>query len=152
MSYDLPLHRLNTAQTKLWLIEPRPMAAFLAKQYRSGVGVLSATLLLFAYVAPNGTIRTLTPPFRRYQMWQVANAPSPQYRECACRNFFDPEFGRWDERPKVNDHHPFCQFDRSAMAVFKTAQESAVDRQGQQLSAQCRPDEWVRLRASYQGA
>lgn len=150
-SAGIPLHRLNTAQTKLWLIQPRPMAAFLAKQYKTGVGVLSATLLLFAYVAPDGTIRALTPPFKRYGMWEVANAPSMLYNECACRNYVDPEFGKWSNRPGATDHHPFCQFDRTAMSVFNQAGDEATDRIARGLSAQARPDEWTRLRAAYQG-
>lgn len=147
---DIPLHRLNSAQTKLWLIDNRPTAAFLAKTYRCGVGVLSATLRLIAYVQPDGIVRPLPPPHKRYEMWQIANMPSVQYNECACRNFWDPENGRWAER-NTNQHHPFCQFDQTAQAVFERSQQVAVGRLGEGLSAQARPDEWERLRQEYRG-
>ena len=123
MHDHVPLHRLNTPQTKLWLLggEVRKrMASNLAKLYPSGVGLLSATMLLFAYVNPAGGVRELTPPFKRFQMWQIANQPS-ELQECQCAAFFDPESGgAWRDR-NTSEHHPFCQFERVSMKAYELA-------------------------------
>lgn len=116
----VPIHRLNTPQTLLWLFRGDPqrrMASNLAKRYASGVGVCSATLRLIAYVAPGGGIRELTPPHKLYEMHQISN--KPEVTECQCAAFFDPEVkGPWRERD-TSEHHPLCQFDRVAAPVFK---------------------------------
>lgn len=115
----VPLHRLNTPQTKLWLFGGdirRRMASNLAKRYTSGVGVCSATLRLIAYVDPRGGIRDLPPPHKLYQMHEVSNRP--MVTECQCAAFFDPEVGGpWRDRG-TDEHHPMCQFDRTSQKVF----------------------------------
>lgn len=178
---DFPLHRLNTPKTKLWLISEvwrRSMAKTLHKMYRGGVGVCAATGRLFAYVRPNGDIHELKRPFRKYEMWQMANAP--RAIECPCMDFFDPEVqGPYRERG-TNDHHPMCQFEETGQAVFKEAQGVAANRMGMvfefgvpmvdamrenvnsnaagkgrvkvaTLTPQARPDEWENIRKQYKG-
>jgi hypothetical protein len=147
-----PLHRLNTPQTKVWLISPHgrnSMAVALARMYPGGVGVLSATQRLFAVVDPKGNVRELPPPHNRYEMWQIANAP--RVPECPCANFLDPEVqGPWRERGGNAGHHPLCQFDRTAAHVFVKAAETANQRLERGGPAQERPDEWLRLRKEAQ--
>lgn len=115
----VPIHRLNTPQTKLWLFGGdirRRMAANLSKRYRSGVGVCSATLRLIAYVDPRGGIRDLPPPHKLYKMHETSN--QPMVSECQCASFYDPEVkGPWRDRD-TSDHHPMCQFDGTSSAVF----------------------------------
>jgi hypothetical protein len=114
------------------------------KIYRGGVGVLSYSQHLFALVDPRGNILPQAPPFRRFEMWQIANQPRPG--ECPCAEFIDPEVqGPWRDR-QTGAHHPLCQFDRTAKRVFVDAQKSAVQRMQQGQSAQARPDEWLRMR------
>jgi hypothetical protein len=171
---EFPLHRLNIPRTKMWLISPankRRTADALAKLYRGGVGVCSATLRLMAMVAPNGTFRELAPPFRKYEMWQIANKPHAIGMECPCAEYFDPEVGGAYRMRGTNDHHPMCQFDQTAQVVFKQAQGRAANRLGmtfvdgvpiidtepkkpsviKPLTPQARPDEWERIRAEYRG-
>lgn len=155
-----PLHRFNTAQTKAWLRLPnmRPfMADKLAKKYKSGVGVLSATLRLFLLIQPDGKYRELPPPWVEYEMWQVANAPSP-VSECACRDYYDPEVGGpWKMRDGKLGHHPHCQFRDTAALGFEIDHDNAVNRltselgpdwekkiRGSGVQPQKRPDEWIR--------
>lgn len=146
-----PLHRLNTPQIKSWLsIDSwkHEQAARLAERYRTGVGVLSPTMYLFALVDPRGGIRELVAPFHRYEMWQIANQPETE--ECPCGQFFDPEAqGPWRTRPEFERgvHHPFCQFDPFAKNVFARAAAMAIDRLEQgHGNPQARPDEWNRIR------
>lgn len=150
---DYPLFRMNTAFTKLWLISPvgkREMANMMAKTYKTGVVVLSHQLHAIAVVDPRGVPRDLAPPFQQFEMWQIANKPSIRHDECACRNFYDPAAGGpWKDRSEVRGkdlHHPFCQFDRTAMRVYKDSQKSAVHRGKEGKSYQIRPDEWVNRR------
>lgn len=116
----VPIHRLNTPQTKLWLFGgdiKRRMASNLSKRYRAGVGVCSATLRLIAYVDPHGNFRDLPPPHKLYAMHQVSN--QPLVTECQCASFYDPEVkGAWRERD-TTEHHPMCQFDPTSAPVFQ---------------------------------
>jgi hypothetical protein len=143
-----PLHRLNTPQTKLWLIFPSmksQMASALVKKYPGGVGILSATQRLFALVDPRGNVRDLPPPHRRYEMWQIAN--QPRVPECPCADYFDPEVaGCWRERGENAGHHPLCQFDRSSATVFVRAAREAHEQIAKGGEAQKRPDEWLIMR------
>lgn len=148
-----PLHRLNTPQTKIWLISlsvRRGMADALIRRYPGGFGVLSATQRLFALVDPRGAIRELPPPHRRYEMWQIANKPTVP--ECPCASFFDPEVqGCWRERGGSIGHHPLCQFDRTSESVFVRAARTAHERLVGGGPAQERPDEWIRMRQEAAG-
>lgn len=148
-----PLHRLNTPQTKVWLISEgakRQIAAALVRRYPGGVGVLSATQRLFALVDPRGNVRALPPPHRRYEMWQISNRPD--LPECPCANFFDPEVGgAWRECGYEAGHHPLCQFDRTSEKVFVLAAERANGRLNQGLAPQDRPDEWIKIREEVAG-
>lgn len=116
---SVPLHLLTRNETVVWLLKgeaQRGIASKLTKEYREGVGILSFTGYLIAYVQPNGAIRELTPPFSRHDRHEVANKPS--VGKCACADFFDPEIqGPWKLRNSP-DHHPLCQFDKYAQAVF----------------------------------
>ena len=174
-SPDFPLHRLNVPRTKMWLISDankRRTSDALSKLYRGGVGVCSATLRLMALVAPNGTYRELAPPFRKYEMWQIANKPHTLGLECQCAEYFDPEVGGpYRERGPAAGHHPMCQFDQTSSVVFREAQGRAANRLGmtfvggvpivdgtakpksviKPLTPQARPDEWERIRAEYRG-
>lgn len=146
-----PLHRLNTPQTKVWLISleaRRQIANALALKYRGGVGVLTATQRLFALVDPRGAIQELAPPHRRYEMWQIANRP--QAPECPCADYIDPEVqGPWRERGS-DLHHPLCQFDKTAASVFVRAAREAHARISAGMGPQERPDEWNRMREEAQ--
>lgn len=147
-----PLHRINTPQIKVWLINPefkRVLGAALIRRYPTGVGVLSPTLRLFALVNPKGVVRELPPPHNRYEMWQIANAP--EVPECACANFFDPEVGgAWRERGGDAGHHPLCQFDKTALRVFVKAADAAVQSVERGGPTQARPDEWLKMREEAQ--
>ena len=141
-----PLHRLNTAQTKAWVsfeTSRAMIASNLSKKYpKTGVGLLSATMYLFVLINPRGGFRLLTAPLVQYEMFQVANAPY-HWEECACRNYFDPEVqGPWRERGEDAGHHPFCQFNNTAVPVYKKCFESATRRAEQGVVPQARPDEW----------
>ena len=171
---DFPLHRLNIPRTKMWLISEstkRRMAAAFARMYRGGVGICSATLRLMAVVNPNGTFRELAPPFKKYEMWQIANKPAVPV--CPCADFFDPEVGGpWSQRGPSAGHHPHCQFDQTSMAVFVRSQQLAAERIGLKFTSEgvpyvgedsqaskdaakiltrARPDEWLKLRQEYRG-
>lgn len=155
----VPLHRLNTPQTKLWLFGGdirRRMAANLSKRYRAGVGVCSATLRLIAFVDPRGNIRDLPPPHKLYKMFEMSN--QPMVSECQCAAFFDPEVGgAWRERGTA-EHHPLCQFDRTAIPVFAHMMQASpgrkvvgLDESGNpifedQRREAIRPDEALRAR------
>jgi hypothetical protein len=139
---DLPLHRFNQIQSHVWITNPiarRVMASELVKRYPGGVGVLDWKLRLICRVQPNGAVEILRPPYQRYEMWQVANAPKAE--ACPCGDFFDPESkGPWKDRARPGEHHPFCQFDRTAIRVFDAAMNQVKS------GAKPRPDEWQRLR------
>lgn len=155
----VPIHRLNTPQTKLWLFGGdirRRMASNLAKRYRAGVGVCSATLRLIAYVDPHGGIRELMPPHKLYQMHEISN--QPMVTECQCAGYFDPEVkGAWRERG-TDEHHPLCQFDRTSSPVFQHLMAASPGRTVVGLDARgnaifedqkrdaVRPDEALRAR------
>lgn len=153
-----PVHRLNTAQARTWLLFPqlrRDMASWLAKNYKTGVVVLSPELRAFAVVAPNAQIRKLSWPYRKFEFWQIANKPSALYRECACRNFYDPESGgAWGDRDKERNmdlHHPHCQGREVAEKAWETAYQSATTRKDEGRAPQTRPDEWIRTAAELEG-
>lgn len=179
---DFPLHRLNIPRTKMWLVSKSwqaEQAKILARGYRGGVGICSATCRLFAFVEPGGNVRELKRPFRKYEMWQMTNAPKAP--ECPCGEYFDPEVqGPYKERGPEAGHHPMCQFEQTAGAVFKQAQGQAANRMGlvfefgvpvidpmrgatnsnaagagkalvKSLTPQARPDEWEKLRKEYRG-
>lgn len=171
---DFPLHRLNIPKTKLWLISKvwrNTLATNLARHYRGGVGVCAATLRLIAFIDPRGNIRELTRPFKKYEMWQIANKPA--IPECPCMDYYDPEVGGPYRERGDRSHHPFCQFEQTAGAVFKESQGRAANRLGlsfdygmpmvdaetekkaagpvKQLAPQARPDEWETIRKNYKG-
>lgn len=170
-SPGFPLHRLNTPLTKIWLLRgavQRTLAiALVRNHYRGGVGICAANMDLIATVDPTGRVRELPPPFRRYELWQTANAPPPG-AGCPCAEFFDPEVGGAHRERGSNEHHPFCQFEREAKRTFTQAQGRAAERIGipiehgvptmgpdvklkNVLTAQARPDEWQRIRQEYRG-
>lgn len=142
-----PLHRLNTAQTRAWVKFPNARAfaaSQIAKKYGNrGAGLLDANLFLFTLVRPNGTFEELPPPYKQFEMWQVDNAPH-YWEECACRNYYDPEVGGpWRVRGPDAGHHPFCQFSKTAVPVYRKCYESATSRAEKGLVPQARPDEWI---------
>ncbi len=142
---NVPLHLFTRVETALWVAggqTQRALAAKLANQYRTGVGVLSCTYLLIAYVQPNGLVRLLAPPFQRFEPYQIANKPRTD--ECACADFFDPETGGpWRNRGS-EDHHPVCMFDRHALRV-------AVGNNRLHAEGKARPDTLDRLREEARG-
>jgi hypothetical protein len=153
-----PLHRLNTAQARSWLLLPavrREMAAWLGKNYKTGVVVLSPELRAFATVSASGRIVGLRWPFRKYEFHQIANKPSAIYRECACRNFYDPESGgAWGDRDKermMDLHHPHCQGREVAIAAWERDFASADARVKEGRTPQARPDEWIRTAKDLEG-
>lgn len=148
-----PLFRMNTATVKCWLIGGvlrRQLANTVAKTWKTGVVMLSPTLYAIGTVDPRGNPSSLSPPFKKFEMWQVCNKPSVRYSECACRHYYDPEVqGPWHLRDKergADIHHPHCQFSRTAAAGWTQDYKSAVARKRAGMSAQARPDEWVRTR------
>lgn len=150
-----PLHRLNRPSTIAWLSSEntrRQMASALLNnrpEYRGGFGVISATQLLFAVVDPRGGIRELQPPFKSFEMHQIAN--KPELDECPCANYVELEsMGTWADSGKPG-HHPLCQFDPHAVKTFVTAAKVANERLSQGLSPQARPDEWDKIRKHYKG-
>lgn len=148
-----PLVRMNTAVTQGFFF--KSVRAQLAKNWLrkhgpQGVGLCNPKLQLIAFLRPNGTVQELSPPFKEFAMWQMANAPPVQSRSeqtCACAGYFDPEVGGpWAERGlPPNHHHPFCQFARTAQQVFDVSKASAENRVREgRATAQERPDEWIR--------
>lgn len=153
-----PVHRLNTAQARTWLLFPqlrRDMASWLAKNYKTGVVVLSPELRAFALVAPNAQIRKLAWPYRKFEFWQIANKPSALYRECACRNFYDPESGgAWGDRDKERNmdlHSPFCQGREVATAAWTHAYQHATARVAEGRTPEPRPDAWNNVALELEG-
>lgn len=153
-----PLHRLNTAHIKAWLLSRvlrREMASFLAKTYRTGCIVLGPTLHAFATVDPRGNITELPPPHRKFRFHQLANKPSASAGECACRNFWDPETeGPWGNREKERRrdiHHPHCQSREVSTVAWTLAKKSAEARVAEGRAPQARPDEWSKQAAELEG-
>jgi hypothetical protein len=153
-----PLHRLNTAMMRSWLLFPhlrREMGSWLSKNYKTGCVVLSPELRAFAVVAPNGQLRALPYPYRKFQFWQVSNKPSARYAECACRDFYDPEsHGRWGDRDRermADIHHPHCQGREVAIATWARDFSAADSRVAQGKAPQERPDEWIRTAEALEG-
>jgi hypothetical protein len=153
-----PLHRLNTAQARSWLLLPvvrREMASWLGKNYKTGVVVLSPELRAFALVSPRGQITALKWPYRKFEFHQIANKPSAIYRECACRNFYDPESGgAWGDRDKermMDMHHPHCQGREVAFAAWQRDFITADSRVKEGRAPQARPDEWIRTAKELEG-
>lgn len=143
-----PLHRMNSPTTMIWLMSEnarRHLASVWIRKYKGGFGVLSATQFLIAKVDPRGNIQQLMEPFKRFEMWQIANRPVED--ECPCANFYDPEVGgEWRQWDGKKGHHPICQFDPMAVPVFERAAREAWDRIGEGKNPQARPDEWRRMR------
>ena len=147
-----PLIRMNSAITRAYFVpalRERMLAHWLEKYGRQGVGLCTNVLKLIAFIRPNGTLHELQPPFRRFQMWQMANAPkvfSAVEPTCACGGYYDPEVGgAWRERGLgPTHHHPFCQFSRTSQRVWVQAAHSAMERVERKLPPQTRPDEWLR--------
>lgn len=153
-----PLHRLNSGHIRAWLLSRevrRAMASFLAKTYRTGCVVLSPSLRAIATVDPRGVITALPPPHRRFEFWQLANKPSARARECACRQFWDPESqGPWGARDRERErdiHHPHCQGREVAAVAWQQALNSANARLLEKKSPQARPDEWSRGALALEG-
>lgn len=148
-----PLFRCNRALFGYWAsggILRRQLANTIAKTWKTGVVILSPRLYAVGTVAPNGITAELKPPWRSFEMWQVCNAPSVVYKECACRTYYDPESGgAWgdrDDKRSREQHHPHCQFERKAMPGWKKSYQSAWQRKAQGLAPQARPDEWIKTR------
>lgn len=146
-----PLFRMNSDVVKYWLLGGplrAQLASTVAKTYKTGVVMLSPTLYAIGLVDPRGNAHELKPPFRSYEMWQVCNAPSARYGECVCRTFYDPEsgdaWGKRDAERARDQHHPHCQFERTAVKGWVRAKISAEDRTQRHLTPQTRPDEWIR--------
>jgi hypothetical protein len=154
MSLDgFPLFRLNSLTVRYWIAGGdfrRQIGNMISKTFKTGVVVLSPTLRAVGTVDPRGRCEDLPPPHRRFEMWQICNMPSLRYMECACRNYYDPEVqGPWYLRDKARNkdqHHPHCQFDRTAKTVWKTNHDQAHSRIAVHQAPQARPDEWVRTR------
>jgi hypothetical protein len=130
-------------------------ANWLAKNYKTGVVVLSPELRAFALVSPNARITSLKWPFKKYLFHQIANKPSAIYRECACRNFYDPESGgAWGDRDKermADMHHPHCQGREVAIAAWDLNYRTAVARVAENRAPQTRPDEWIKTAKELEG-
>jgi hypothetical protein len=153
-----PLHRLNTATARSWLLIPaarNQMAGWLGKNYKTGVVVLTPELRAFALVSPFGRITALKWPYRKFEFHQISNKPSAIYRECACRNFYDPESGEaWGNRDKerhADIHHPHCQGREVAAVAWQQNYDSAVARAKEGYDPQKRPDEWIQTAKSLEG-
>jgi hypothetical protein len=120
-------HWLSPLHTRLWAfggLVRRKLASHLGKRYPSGVGVVSETCRLIAYVSGSGAVRELMPPHRRIEAHQMANRYAVP--ECPCANYFDPESrGAWRDSGK-SGHHPVCQFERVAQRVFTKAAHRAT--------------------------
>lgn len=148
-----PLFRCNRALFLYWTaggILRRNLANTISKTWKTGAVVLTPALYAVGTVDPRGNANDLPPPYRQFQMWQICNAPSIVYKECACRMFYDPESGgEWGDRDDVRSreqHHPHCQFERRAKEGWKRDYISAVQRRSEGLAPQARPDEWIKTR------
>lgn len=155
MSIDgYPLFRCNRAMFVYWAargVLRRNLCNTIAKTWKTGVVILTPALYAVGTVDPIGRGEDLPGPYRQYQMWQICNAPSARYKECACRRFYDPEsggpWGARDDQRAREQHHPHCQFERKALPAWKQDYQSAWARKRQGFSnPQARPDEWIRTR------
>lgn len=149
---ELPLHRLDYNQTIIWMkilgeAPRRLMAANLAKKYPAGCGVCTDTGKHVGNVDPKGNPVDLPPPHNRYRPWQYAN--KPKALECPCAEFMDPENNGlpWKERGS-EEHHPLCQHDRTAIAVFLDKDRIGVQNP---FLVMHRPDLWIKAREHYRG-
>ena len=144
---EIPLHRLNQPQTKVWLMGGalrQMMVNHLRQRYPGGCGVLSATNYHFAFVMPNGNVREIPPPYKRYEMWQISNRPATPV--CPCGEFFDPESGGpWKLRAREGQHHPVCQFSKSSVETYQRIERAHLE------GVKMRPDEWIRMQQRAEG-
>lgn len=155
-NYDgYPLFRCNRAMFAYWAaggVLRRNLCNTIAKTWKTGVVILTPALYAVGTVDPIGRGEDLPGPYRQFEMWQICNAPSARYKECACRRFYDPEsggpWGARDDSRGREQHHPHCQFERRALPAWKQDYRSAWARKRQGLSPQARPDEWIRTRES----
>lgn len=150
-----PLFRCNRALFLYWTaggILRRNLANTIGKTWKTGAVVLTPALYAVGTVDPRGNANDLQPPYRQFQMWEICNAPSVIYKECACRLFYDPEsaaaWGDRDDRRSKEQHHPHCQFERRAVQGWQQDYRAAVQRRSEGLAPQARPDEWIRTRES----
>lgn len=164
----VPYHKLTVAQGKAWCFPRqlggdeirRRMSSQLAKMYpRHGCGLCSATMLLVAYIKPDGKFRMLVAPFKRIPIDAIANKPTT---DCPCQSFLDPETkGPWKNRG-TGGHHPMCQFERGSSEVFaRTFQalnggvdfedSGKVRRAGQAVVAKARPDLMIKIQSEVRG-
>lgn len=148
-----PLFRCNRALFLYWTAKgvlQRNLANTIAKTWKTGAVVLTPALYAVGTVDPRGNPNDLKPPYRQFKMWEICNAPSAVYKECACRMFFDPEsqdeWGKRDDLRARDQHHPHCQFERRAVEGWKASYRSAVRRKSEGLAPQARPDEWIKTR------
>ena len=116
---ELPLVKLDVAQTGFWFLQPAVrmlVGRVFAKKYGRCV-VLTAELDAVGIVSETGQIKALDFPYRRFQMWQIANKPEPV--DCECSNYYDMEVeGAWKARD-LREHHPMCIYTRTAAPVFE---------------------------------
>ena len=134
-------YQLSKTQSEMWLHGGsfrQRVATHIVSKYPEGAAVVEFYGRVIAMVAPNGSVRELSPPFKRMHRNQISISPRPQ--QCACANFFDPEVGGpWKLRPGVEHrHHPFCEFNLTSHRVFD-AITTAIQCQGS-----VRPDEHLR--------
>lgn len=148
-----PLFRCNRALFAYWAaggVLRRSLCSTISKTWKTGAVVLTPALYAIGTVDPRGNPNDLPPPYRQYQMWQICNAPSVRYKECACRLYYDPESGgAWgdrDDKRSNGQHHPHCQFERRALPAFQRDQKAAYSRLLEGRKPQERPDEWIRTR------
>lgn len=123
---SVPLHKFTEGLTTAWLYGGdirKALVNRLLKDYPSGVGVVTATMCLIAYVAPNGSVRELSPPFRRYHRWEMTNQPS--HSECECGNWLDPESGECWKKHHAG-HHPVCCWRKGCNYIFDKYNNEAI--------------------------
>lgn len=155
---EYPLHRLNSGQCRAWLMIPamrRQLAEWMGKNYKTGCVVLSPELRAFAKVSPSGRIASLPWPWKKFLFHQIANKPSALYRECACRNFWDPESGgAWGERDRERNldiHHWACQGREVAIKTYELVFKEATSRVDEGKIPEPRPDAWERKAKELEG-
>jgi hypothetical protein len=146
-----PLFRCNRALFAYWSaggVLRRELCNTISKTWKTGVVILTPALYAVGTVDPRGNPGQLSPPYQRFEMWQICNAPSAKYKECACRMFFDPEsqgpWGARDDARARDRHHPHCQFTMRALVGWKKDYQNAMARLLDDKSPQARPDEWLR--------
>lgn len=110
---------LSGIHTRAWIVSEevrRLMAQEISKRYRETIGIVSFYCRFFATVDSKGIITHLKPPFKIVEHHEIVNIPA--LPECACFEAFDPEVrGPWRLRG-TSEHHPYCQFTRTAKAVY----------------------------------